>query len=172
MSQSFSSRKRSYWRIWAGVMVERCLAAKVERRRSDSRVPRLRDWSVYLVRRWVFFVSSIPTQCNLTLSRHTRQLPPLLFSEKRAAGGGGWEGRTGQPRAHGLCVLARPSEGLNLEAGALKLANGHLALRDGVNWAAMRLTLPSSCRSGRGGAARDSKRRNEPPGGAAKEGLP
>ena len=46
MSQSFSSRKRSYWRSWEGVMVSRWVEAKVESSRSDSRVPLFRLWSV------------------------------------------------------------------------------------------------------------------------------
>lgn len=62
-------------------------------------------------------------------------------------GGGGQSKRTGQSGAHRLGVLARPPQGLDLELGALELADAHFVVDDGVKGCAV--ALPS-CRHGGG----------------------
>lgn len=60
------------------------------------------------------------------------------------------EKRTGQPRAHGLRVLARPPQGLDFEFGALEFADSHLVVDHGIKGATVAAALPS-CRQYGGG---------------------
>lgn len=75
---------------------------------------------------------------------------------------------TGQPRARGRGVLARPPQGLDLELCALELADCHLVVRDGVDGPAVAVLPPPRLHAGRrGGGEHGGARGEDAPGGRA-----